>query len=73
MATGNAAGTFDALGHAFVSAVCERGPPTEGGSVASSGFSRPWAVPLVVEFGGLSAGLLVYRFAPKPRGTGRNI
>jgi CIC family chloride channel protein len=42
----------------------------EGGSAASSGFSRPWAVPLVVGLGGLLAGVLVYRFAPEAEGHG---
>jgi len=42
----------------------------EGGNLGSSGFTRPWALPLVVGLGGLLAGLLVYRFAPEAEGHG---
>lgn len=42
----------------------------EGGATAASGFSRPWAIPLVVGGGGLLAGLLVFRLAPEAEGHG---
>jgi len=42
----------------------------EGGIHTASGFSRPWAVPLVVAAGALVAALLVYFFAPEAEGHG---
>jgi CIC family chloride channel protein len=42
----------------------------DGGAVVASGFSRPWAVPLVVAGGGLVAGLLVFTWAPEAEGHG---
>jgi H+/Cl- antiporter ClcA len=42
----------------------------EGIGHASSSFSRPWAIPLVVGLGGLLSGLLVFRFAPDAEGHG---
>ena len=48
-------------------------PPStvaEGAGLGSSGFSRPWALPLVVGLGGLLSGLLVYRLAPEAEGHG---
>ena len=42
----------------------------EGGFHPASGFSRPWAIPLVVAGGGLVAGLLVFGFAPEAEGHG---
>ena len=42
----------------------------EGGYRAASGFSRPWAIPLVVAGGGLMAGLLVFGLAPEAEGHG---
>lgn len=42
----------------------------DGGAAVASGFSRPWAVPLVVAGGGLVAGLLVFTFAPEAEGHG---
>jgi CIC family chloride channel protein len=42
----------------------------EGGFHAASGFSRPWAIPLVVAGGGLLAGLLVFGLAPEAEGHG---
>jgi CIC family chloride channel protein len=42
----------------------------EGGFRAASGFSRPWAIPLVVGGGGLAAGLLVFGLAPEAEGHG---
>ena len=45
-------------------------PVAEGGGIGSSGFTRPWALPLVVALGGLLSGFLVYRFAPEAEGHG---
>ena len=45
-------------------------PLAEGGSLGSPGFTRPWALPLVVGLGGLLSGFLVYRFAPEAEGHG---
>jgi CIC family chloride channel protein len=42
----------------------------EGGTHAASGFSRPWAIPLVVALGGLISGVLVFGFAPEAEGHG---
>jgi CIC family chloride channel protein len=42
----------------------------EGGFRLASGFSRPWAIPLVVGGGGLVAGLLVFGLAPEAEGHG---
>lgn len=42
----------------------------EGGATAASGFTRPWAIPLVVGLGGLASGLLVFGFAPEAEGHG---
>lgn len=42
----------------------------EGGYHAASGFSRPWAIPLVVGGGGLVAGILVFWLAPEAEGHG---
>jgi H+/Cl- antiporter ClcA/CBS domain-containing protein len=42
----------------------------EGGFHLASGFSRPWAIPLVVGGGGLIAGLLVFTWAPEAEGHG---
>ena len=42
----------------------------EGGFRVASGFSRPWAIPLVVGGGGLLAGVLVFRWAPEAEGHG---
>lgn len=42
----------------------------EGGFRPASGFSRPWAIPLVVALGGLIAGFLVFTFAPEAEGHG---
>ena len=36
----------------------------------SDGFDRPWAIPLIVGFGGLVSGVLVTRFAPEAEGHG---
>jgi chloride channel protein, CIC family len=45
-------------------------PIGEGGHPASTSFSRPWAVPLVVGLGALLGALLVSRFAPDAEGHG---
>jgi H+/Cl- antiporter ClcA/CBS domain-containing protein len=45
-------------------------PIGEGNRLAAGGFSRPWAIPLVVAFGGLVSGILVFRFAPEAEGHG---
>ncbi|MCU4186404.1 chloride channel protein [Acidiferrimicrobium sp. IK] len=42
----------------------------EGGYQLASGFSRPWAIPLVVAGGALAAGLLVFGLAPEAEGHG---
>lgn len=42
----------------------------EGGYRLASGFSRPWAIPLVVGGGALVAGLLVFGLAPEAEGHG---
>ncbi|MEP7054317.1 MAG: chloride channel protein [Actinomycetota bacterium] len=46
------------------------GPLGEGGAVGSAGFTRPWAIPLVVGLGGLLSGILTSRFAPEAEGHG---
>lgn len=38
-------------------------PTGEGGSLGTGGFERPWAVPLVVAFGGLVSGVLAVGLA----------
>jgi CIC family chloride channel protein len=45
-------------------------PVGEGGSRASAGFSRPWALPLVVGGGALLGAVVVFRFAPEAEGHG---
>lgn len=48
-------------------------PPStagEGDGTAGSGFTRPWAIPLVVTGGALVSGLLVYFVAPAAKGHG---
>lgn len=45
-------------------------PAGEGNLPGSSGFSRPWAIPLSVGLGGLLAGLAVFGFAPEAEGHG---
>jgi len=45
-------------------------PAGEGGHRASAGFTRPWAIPLVVGVGALLGGILVFRFAPEAEGHG---
>lgn len=42
----------------------------EGGFSLASGFTRPWAVPLVTGGGALLAGLLVFGLAPEAEGHG---
>lgn len=46
------------------------GTAGEGGVQGASGFSRPWAIPLVVAGGGLLSGLLVFGLAPEAEGHG---
>lgn len=45
-------------------------PAGEGGIHASSGFTRPWAIPLVVAGGMVLTAFLVHRFAPEAEGSG---
>ena len=45
-------------------------PTGEGGHAASSTFTRPWALPLVVGLGALLGAVLVFRFAPEAEGHG---
>jgi chloride channel protein, CIC family len=40
------------------------------GNAFVSDFARPWAIPLVVGFGGLISGVLVTRYAPEAEGHG---
>lgn len=44
--------------------------PLGEGTLERSGPERPWALPLLLAFGGLTAGLLVARFAPEAAGHG---
>jgi chloride channel protein, CIC family len=58
--------------HMFLGVLAGYHVPTpigEGGHAASASFSRPWALPLVVGFGGL-LGALLFRFAPDAEGHG---
>ena len=45
-------------------------PGGEGNAAGSAGYSRPWAIPLVVALGGLLSGLLVFTWAPEAEGHG---
>jgi H+/Cl- antiporter ClcA len=45
-------------------------PSLEGGLAGSAGFARPWAIPLIVGFGGLLSGVLVFSLAPEAEGHG---
>lgn len=45
-------------------------PLGEGGSRGSSGFARPWAIPLVTTGGALLSAFIVSRFAPEATGHG---
>ncbi len=45
-------------------------PAGEGFRAGSSGFVRPWVVPLVVGLGGLISGVLVFALAPEAQGHG---
>ncbi|MEY2522385.1 MAG: chloride channel protein family, partial [Ilumatobacteraceae bacterium] len=45
-------------------------PIGEGNRLAAGGFTRPWAIPLVVGLGGLISGVLVFGFAPEAEGHG---
>ncbi|HET7029722.1 MAG TPA: chloride channel protein [Candidatus Limnocylindrales bacterium] len=44
-------------------------PAGEGGQPITSA-ARPWAIPLVVAFGGLISGIIVFRLAPEAEGHG---
>lgn len=59
--------------HLFLGVLAGYHVPTpigEGGHAASTSFSRPWALPLVVGFGALLGALLVFQFAPDAEGHG---
>jgi len=45
-------------------------PGGEGNAAGSAGYSRPWAIPLVVGLGGLLSGLVVFTWAPEAEGHG---
>ncbi len=45
-------------------------PAGEGYAAGSAGYSRPWAIPLVVVLGALGAGFLVFTWAPEAEGHG---
>lgn len=45
-------------------------PYGDGGSAGSSGFTRPWAIPLVTTFGALVSAAIVTKFAPEAQGHG---
>jgi H+/Cl- antiporter ClcA/CBS domain-containing protein len=45
-------------------------PAGEGGLSGSASFARPWLLPLVVGFGALLGGLLVFGIAPEAQGHG---
>jgi len=45
-------------------------PGGEGNAPGSSGFARPWAIPLVVGLGGLLSGFLIFTWAPEAEGHG---
>jgi H+/Cl- antiporter ClcA len=45
-------------------------PAGEGYHFGSAGYSRPWAIPLVVVLGGLLAGFIVFTWAPEAEGHG---
>lgn len=45
-------------------------PIGEGNRLAAGTFARPWAIPLMVGFGGLISGVLVFGFAPEAEGHG---
>ncbi|HET9058678.1 MAG TPA: chloride channel protein [Acidimicrobiales bacterium] len=45
-------------------------PAGEGGAAGSAGYSRPWAIPLVVVLGALVSGWLVFTWAPEAEGHG---
>ncbi len=59
--------------HLFLSDLAGYHIPTPGGegnAPGSSGFARPWAIPLVVGLGGLISGLLIFTWAPEAEGHG---
>jgi CIC family chloride channel protein len=59
--------------HVFLGVLAGYTPPApagEGGAAGSAGFSRPWAIPLVVVLGALLSGFLVFTWAPEAEGHG---
>ncbi|HET9076746.1 MAG TPA: chloride channel protein [Acidimicrobiales bacterium] len=54
----------------YIGGYTPAGTAGEGGGRPASGFSRPWAIPLVVAGGALAAGILVFTFAPEAEGHG---
>ncbi len=59
--------------HLFLTDLAGYHIPTAGGEgnqPGSAGFSRPWAIPLVVGLGGLISGLLIFTWAPEAEGHG---
>jgi len=65
--------TLEWAGRFFLSFLAGYTPPSplgEGHAIASPGFVRPWALPLVLGLGGLISGILVFRFAPEAEGHG---
>ena len=59
--------------HLFLTDLAGYHIPTSGGEgnqPGSAGFSRPWAIPLVVGLGGLISGLLIFTWAPEAEGHG---
>src|ERR1700691_4044466 len=60
-------------GHFLLGYLADYHAPTpliEGGKQGSSGYPRPWAIPLVTTAGALVAALLVAKFAPEATGHG---
>ncbi|MDT5085069.1 MAG: chloride channel protein family, partial [Mycobacterium sp.] len=60
-------------GHFLLGYLADYHAPTpliEGGTRGSSGYPRPWAIPLVTTAGALVAALLVAKFAPEATGHG---
>lgn len=45
-------------------------PAGEGGGAGDAGFARPWAIPLAAVLGALTAGFLVFTWAPEAEGHG---
>jgi H+/Cl- antiporter ClcA len=65
--------TLELATHVFLGLLGGYSPPSpagEGGAPLVPGFTRPWAIPLVVALGGLISGIVVFRFAPEAEGHG---